>query len=229
MTLKEPFFIKPHVLIVDDDIRILQLLKRFFLQNDCFVSVATDTEKAEERIKYFIFDLMILDVMIPKITGFEFAKQIKKNKMSLPIILLTALADTENKIYGLESGVDDYMSKPFEPKELLLRAKNLINLYQKIEKQTHQIRFGNNIYNVQTKQLSCDGNNIDLSSSEQKLLQIFINNINKVLTREQIAELMGGLNLRTVDVQITRLRNKLEAYSNRYIQTIRNKGYGLYI
>jgi two-component system phosphate regulon response regulator OmpR len=120
---------KPHILIVDDDIRILKLLSQFLSQNGYLVSAAHSAKEAEEYLGKFTFDLVILDVMMPEVTGIEFAHTIKINKIHVPIILLTALSETEDKIKGLEAGADDYITKPFEAKELLLRTKKLIDLY----------------------------------------------------------------------------------------------------
>ncbi len=222
---------KFHILIVDDDNRILKLLKQFLQQNNFLVSTATSAKEAFELLENFIFDLIILDVMMPEITGLEFAEKIKAAGKTLPIIILTALSEPEDRIKGLESGAKDYITKPFEPRELLLRINNLIdshNIYQKEQKIT---RIGNCVYDLSTKNLSCDNQDIPLSSTEQKLLDLLINSTNQTITRDDLSIQMGGLNPRSIDVQIVRLRNKLEPdpKNPKYLKTVRNLGYVLYI
>ena len=222
---------KFHILIVDDDNRILKLLKQFLQQNNFLVSTATSAKEAFELLENFIFDLIILDVMMPEITGLEFAEKIKAAGKTLPIIMLTALSEPENRIKGLEAGAKDYITKPFEPRELLLRINNLIdshNIYQKEQKIT---RIGNCVYDLSTKNLSCDNQDIPLSSTEQKLLDLLINSTNQTITRDDLSIQMGGLNPRSIDVQIVRLRNKLEPdpKNPKYLKTVRNLGYVLYI
>lgn len=221
---------KPHILIVDDDKRILKLLKQFLVNSGYYVSSAESVEEAEKYMEYFIFDLLILDVMLPGVTGVEFAATIKGNKVHVPIILLTALSEVEDRVKGLESGADDYMSKPFDPRELLLRTKNLIEIYGYNKKISQTISFGDSVYNMNTKEFSKSGENISLSSTEQKLLEILIECNKKPISREELSKKMGGLNERSIDVQIVRLRSKIENDKSKpkYLQTIRNEGYVLY-
>jgi len=221
----------PHILIVDDDNRILKLLKKFLQQNNFLVSTAISAQEAFELLENFIFDLIILDVMMPEITGLEFAEKLKASKKALPIVMLTALSEPEDRIKGLESGAKDYVTKPFEPRELLLRINNLIeshNLYQREQKIT---RIGNCLYDLSTKNLSSNNKDISLSSTEQKLLDLLVNSKNEVISRDDLSVKMGGLNPRSIDVQIVRLRNKLEPdpKAPKYLKTIRNLGYALYI
>ncbi len=224
---------KHHILIVDDDVRILKLLKQFLSQNGYLVSTATSAREAETYLKEFIFDLVMLDVMMPEVTGIEFASSIKKNEMHVPIILLTALSEPEDRIKGLEAGVDDYITKPFEAKELLLRTKKLIDLYGYNKKSENIIKFGSISYDLNTKRLYDNEQDIviKLSSTEKKLLEILIENQGNILPREKLSAIMGSLNERSIDVQIVRLRSKIEANSKqpRFLQTIRNEGYVLYI
>lgn len=221
---------KPHILLVDDDKRILQLLKQFLEKSGYYVSIAESVLEAEKYMEYFIFDLLILDVMLPGVTGIEFATTIKGNKVHVPIILLTALSEIEDRVKGLESGADDYLSKPFDPRELLLRTKNLIELYGYNKNSNKLVKFGNLIYNLETKELLNDNNLIILSSTEQKLLDILIECNKTPISREDLSQKMGGLNERSIDVQIVRLRSKIENDTKKpkYLQTIRNKGYVLY-
>ncbi|MGI4775615.1 MAG: response regulator transcription factor, partial [Janthinobacterium lividum] len=202
--------ILPHILIVDDDSRILKLLEEFFNQNNFLVSTAGSAFEAEELLSYFIFDLIILDVMLPRITGIEFAKNIKASGNTMPIIMLTALGDPEDRIRGLEAGALDYLTKPFEPKELLLRARNLVESYRQHKREKSVINFGNNYYNLDTKILTKNGQNIKLTNAEQTLLEIFVKNSGRIISREEISNNIGEPSLRSVDVQIARIRIKIE-------------------
>ena len=221
---------KPHILIVDDDNRILKLLKKFLTQNDFLVSTSASATEASKLLSSFIYDLIILDVMMPEITGIDFAQRIRSSGILMPVVMLTALSEPEDKIRGLESGASDYVTKPFEPRELLLRINNLINSHKRFKKEQEVIRFGNNTYNLITKVLIQNGTEIKLSSAEEKLLDTLIESENKVISREELSSKLGGLNLRSVDVQIVRLRNKIEPgpKNPKFLKTIRNKGYVLY-
>ena len=221
---------KPHILIVDDDNRILKLLKKFLTQNDFLVSTSASATEASKLLSSFIYDLIILDVMMPEITGIDFAQRIRSSGILMPVVMLTALSEPEDKIRGLESGASDYVTKPFEPRELLLRINNLINSHKRFKKEQEVIRFGNNTYNLITKVLIQNGTDIKLSSAEEKLLDTLIESENKVISREELSSKLGGLNLRSVDVQIVRLRNKIESdpKNPKFLKTIRNKGYVLY-
>ncbi len=221
---------KPHILIVDDDSRILKLLKKFLTQNDFLVSTSTSAVEAAELLANFTYDLIVLDVMMPEVTGIEFATKIKDSGSIMPIVMLTALSEPEDRIRGLESGANDYVTKPFEPRELLLRIKNLINSHNLYKKEQQIARFGNNYYNLVTKELTQNDKHIKLSSSEEKLLDTLIESDGKVISRDDISEKMGGLNPRSVDVQIVRLRNKIETdpKAPKFLKTIRNQGYVLY-
>lgn len=223
----------PHILVVDDDARILELLKQFLSKNNYVVSTASSAREAEDLLLEFSFDLMMVDVMMPEVTGIEFARKIKDQKANVPIILLTALSEPEDKVKGLESGADDYVTKPFDGKELLLRAQNLIDLYGQNKKSNQIYKFGNIYYDIDKKNLYDNASEkpIKLSSTEKKLLEILINYKGEPLSRERLSNLMGGLNDRSIDVQIVRLRSKIEddPKEPRYLQTIRNEGYVLYI
>jgi two-component system phosphate regulon response regulator OmpR len=221
---------KPHILIVDDDNRILKLLKKFLSQHDFLVSTSTSTNEAVELLANFNYDLIILDVMMPEVTGIEFATKIKESGSTMPIVMLTALSDPEARIKGLEAGANDYVTKPFEPRELLLRIKNLINSHNLHKKEQQLARFGNSSYNLITRELVQNNTTIKLSSSEENLLDILVSSDNEVISREDLSDRLGGLNMRSVDVQIVRLRNKIEIdpKNPQYLKTIRNKGYVLY-
>lgn len=222
---------KPHVLIVDDDSRILKLLKLFLVKQGYIVETAVSANDAEVLMKKAQFDLMILDVMMPDVTGTDFAQKIKSSGAKMPIILLTALSEAEDRIQGLESGADDYVTKPFEPRELILRMNKLLELYDQpsIADNREILRFGSCAYDLTTKRFSRNDEVIRLSSTEQKLLEILIVNVNEVVDRESLATMMGGLSDRSVDVQIVRLRGKIEDDPKTpiYLQTVRNHGYVL--
>jgi len=219
-----------HILIVDDDNRILKLLKKFLSQNNYLVSTSTSTSEAINLLSNFTYDLIILDVMMPEITGLEFATKIKASGSIMPIVMLTALSEPEDKIKGLEAGANDYVTKPFEPRELLLRINNLVNSHSLHKKEQKLVRFGNNYYNLITKEFTQNDANIKLSASEEKLLDALLDSNNQVITRDELSKKMGGLNPRSVDVQIVRLRNKIEADPKvpKFLKTIRNQGYVLY-
>jgi two-component system phosphate regulon response regulator OmpR len=224
--------LKPKVLIVDDDSRILELLKQFFERNDFEGLIALDAEEAEDIMSREEVDLLILDVMLPRVTGFEFAKKIKEKTKKTPIILLTALSEPDDRVRGLESGADDYITKPFDPRELILRAKNLLELYKSsmIPEEEDVTILGDCEYSFNTKILKMRGEEIVLSSTEQKLLEYFIQNRCKSVARDELSKVMGGLSDRSIDVQVVRLRQKIEQdpKNPRYLQTVRHEGYGLF-
>lgn len=221
---------KPHILVVDDDERILKLLKQFLIKNDFLVSTSSSAIDAHKLIEQFKFDLMILDVMMPNITGIDFALKIKNSGSSMPIVMLTALSEPEDRVKGLESGVNDYMTKPFEPRELLIRINNLIDSHNLYKEQEDCVRFGNNVYNLKTNELMQNDVTIKLSASEEKLMNILIEAKEDFVSRERLSELMGVTSIRSVDVQIVRLRSKIESNPKnpKFLKTVRNHGYVLY-
>ncbi len=224
--------LKPKVLIVDDDSRILELLKQFFERNDFETYAAIDSIEAEEVMNCQEIDLLILDVMLPGVTGFDFAKKIKERTKKTPIILLTALSEPDNRVKGLESGADDYITKPFDPRELILRAKNLLELYKSSMSKLDDdiIKFGDCEYSFTTKIMKIKDEEVILSSTEQKLFEYFLQNRGNAISREELSRVMGGLSDRSIDVQIARLRQKIEfdPKNPKYLQTIRHEGYGLF-
>lgn len=217
-----------HILIVDDDNRILTLLKKFFSQEGFLVSAASNVHEAKELLLNFRFDLIVLDVMLPEVTGLEFAKNIKASGSTMPIIMLTALSEPHDRIKGLESGAMDYLTKPFEPRELLLRVKNLIDSYKKLKREKRTVRFGNNYYDYSSREFIRSGKLVNLSSTEQVLLEILLENLGCVVSRVELSTKIGSL--RTIDVQITRIRSKIEDNPRepKYLKTIRGQGYALY-
>jgi len=227
---------KKHLLIVDDDERIRTLVKKYLEKNDYMISTAKNAEHSKKLMKIFQFDLLVIDVMMPGESGISLTKKIRKNK-TVPILLLTALSEVKERILGLESGADDYLVKPFEPRELVLRIQSIIKRYEikAEEKLKKKINFGNISFNLKTKILSKGDKVINLTTNEVELLEILINNINKIISREEIIKSFrvkkniseNNLENRTIDVQITRLRQKIEIEPKtpRYLKTIRTKGY----
>ena len=222
---------KAHILVVDDDTRLRSLLQRFLRESDFFVSVAKDAEDARERLKDYQFDLLIVDIMMPHETGLEFLKKLRQESL-VPVILLTAMGETADRIAGLEIGADDYLPKPFEPKELVLRIKNILKRTPKDNKAKKQeLDLGLCTYDLDKKELLTKQNQIvHITPVEQLLLSVLGEKSGQVFSREKLAEILGaGQSPRSIDVQITRLRKKIEQDSKnpRYLQTMRGKGYML--
>ena len=220
---------KNHILIVDDDDRIRSLLKDYLSENNYIVSTAENAEQAKERLEFIKFDIIILDVMMPGQSGYELTKEIKK-QIKVPIILLTAKGEVENRIKGLELGADDYIGKPFEPKELLLRIKNIVNKNNKIDlKSKHKVGDAE----IDLNKLTITLNNISkkINNSEKKVLIEMLANPGTIYSREEIGKISGIIQERSIDVMITRLRQKLEVNPKnpKYLQTIRGSGYVLWI
>ena len=219
--------IKKSILLVDDDHRLRELLKNYLAEKKFQVYTSEDFDEAKEILGFFIFDLIILDRMMPSGDGIDLIKDIKKAS-NTPIIMLTAMGENNEKIEGLKTGTDDYLSKPFEPEELFLRINNLLKLYENINQEELLISFGNYIYNTKTNLLKFIDEEIYLTEGENNLLSKLITNRNNTLSREDLAEKeFDESELRKVDVGITRLRQKIEKYPKKpqYIKTIRGKGY----
>ena len=220
---------KNHILIVDDDDRIRNLLKDYLSDNNYIVSTAENAEQAKKKLKYFKFDILILDVMMPGQNGYELTKDIKK-EINVPIILLTAKGEVENRIKGLELGADDYIGKPFEPKELLLRIKNIIKNKNKID--TNMKHFiGDAQIDLNKLTISSQGVSKKINISEKKILLEMLAKPGKTFSREEIGNISGIIQERSIDVMITRLRQKLEVdpKNPKYLQTVRGSGYVLWI
>ncbi len=220
---------KNHILIVDDDDKIRNLLKDYLAENQYIVSTAEDAKQAKERLKIIKFDLIILDVMMPGQDGYELTKEIKKDS-KIPIILLTAKGEVENRIKGLELGAEDYLGKPFEPKELLLRINNILKKKNKVDLKSK--------YNIGSAQVDLNKMNIILgnktkkiNNSEKKVLLEMLANPGTTYSREEIGKISGISQERSIDVMITRLRQKLEINPKnpKFLQTIRGAGYVLWI
>ena len=218
-----------HILVVDDDDRIRELIKQYLNDKNFIVTSAINSEDAKLKIKNFKFDLIILDVMMPGQTGFELTREIKK-EITIPIILLTAKGEVENRTKGLELGADDYLGKPFEPKELLLRIKNILSKSNKIkEKEIHNL--GNAEIDLIKMNIRLNGKNNKLNFSEKKVLIEMLSNPGKTFSRDKIGKISNITQERSIDVMITRLRQKIELdpKNPKYLQTMRGAGYVLWI
>lgn len=223
--------VKAHILVVDDDTRLRSLLQRFLRENDFYVSAAKDAFAAREMLKNYKFDLLIVDIMMPGETGLQFLNRLR-DENNVPVILLTAMGETEDRIAGLEGGADDYLPKPFEPKELVLRIRNILKRTpQKQQDAMETLDLGLCLYDMAKKELMTkQGQIIHITPVEQLLLNILGQKSGQVFSRERLAEILGaGQSPRSIDVQITRLRKKIEKDSKnpRYLQTVRGKGYML--
>ena len=218
-----------HILIVDDDNRIRELIKEYLEENNFIVSTANNAEEASEKIKLVNFEIVVLDIMMPGKSGLELTKKLRKN-ISTPIILLTAKGEVDDRIIGLESGADDYLVKPFSPKELLLRINNILKK-TKEEILEEKIKIGENLLNLKKMIIEKNGKTIKLNGTEKKLLKKMIFSKGKTFSREEIGKIINISKERSVDVMITRLRQKLEydPKNPQYLQTVRGSGYVLWI
>ena len=218
-----------HILIVDDDNRIRNLLKEYLNDKNFLVSTAQNSEEAKTKLTHFKFDLIVLDVMMPGQSGYELTKEIKGNN-SPPIILLTAKGEVEDRIKGLELGADDYIGKPFEPKELLLRINNIISKKFKIDV-GKKYSVGKAVIDLNKMIIKLDKNQKKINITKKKILMEMLANPGKTYSRTKIGELSGILQERSIDVMITRLRQKIEIdpKNPKYLQTIRGSGYVLWI
>ncbi len=220
-----------HILVVDDDARLRQLLSRYLAENGYMVSTAADAGEARRQLESMEFDLIVLDVMMPGETGIELTRGLRQNN-NVPILLLTAMGDTVDRITGLDAGADDYMGKPFEPRELLLRIVSVLRRStREAPLERPQARFGRFSFDLERQELAEDGAPVHLTTAEAALLGVLVGRAGETLSREDLADLTGVEgNLRTVDVQITRLRKKVEddPRSPRHLQTVRGRGYVLW-
>ena len=218
-----------HILIVDDDKGIRELVKEYLDQNNFITSTAENADEAAEKTKLIKFDLIILDIMMPGKSGLEFLKENKHN-LDTPIILLTAKGEALDRIEGLETGADDYLPKPFEPKELILRIRNILNKTN-IIKDRREIEFGNIKINLNKMLVFKNNKQIKINNTEKKIFEKMLNSPGKVFSRESIGKLIKIDKERSVDVIITRLRKKIEVdpKNPKFLQTIRGTGYVLWI
>lgn len=220
-----------HLLVIDDDTRLRNLLGRFLEENGFQVALAKDTSEARSAIAETKFDLLIVDVMLPGETGVDFTASLRQSSHT-PIIMLTARSEFEDRIKGLEAGADDYLQKPFEPKELLLRINNILKRVASttIANDYEICRFGNFSFNFSDSRLKKDNEFVHITDSEAKILGILCKEKGKAVSRERLSALCGDIDERSIDVQITRLRRKIEHNPKQphYLQTVRNHGYVIY-
>jgi two-component system phosphate regulon response regulator OmpR len=218
-----------HILVVDDDRRIRSLLKQFLVEKGYFVSVAADASQAREELACFQFDLLIVDVMMPEESGLELTASLQ-GKIETPILMLTAMGEVEHRIAGLESGAEDYLGKPFDPQELLLRVNKLIARTRKAPERKTTIRFGDFTFDPKNNRLLKGEGHVELTSQETVILSMLIKRIGHALSRDELAELCGGINSRSIDVIITRLRTKIESNPKNpvFLKTVWGRGYVFY-
>ena len=218
-----------HILVVDDDEGIRSLIKQYLNENNFLVTTSDSAENAEEKISIIKFDLIVLDVMMTGKSGFDFIKQ-NKSKIDTPIILLTAKGEAENRVEGLEIGADDYLPKPFEPKELTLRIKNILNKTKRSDEK-RIITFDNIKIDLNKLLIIKNDTEYKINSTEKIILEKMINNPGKTFSREDIGKLTDLDKERSIDVIITRLRKKIEMdpKNPKYLQTLRGAGYVLWI
>ena len=218
-----------HILVVDDDDKIKELIKQFLNEKGFIVSTASNAEQAKEKIETFNFNLMVLDVMMPGQSGYELTKEIKESR-NIPIILLTAKGEVESRIHGLELGADDYLGKPFEPKELLLRINNVIksNSYQNISDIS---TIGDAELNLTRMTIKLNQKVQRINRAERKVLLKMLSSPGKIFSRDEIGKISKISKERSIDVMITRLRKKIEIdpKNPKFLQTIRGSGYVLWI
>jgi len=218
-----------HILLVDDDDRIRDLVKQYLSEKNYLVTTAIDAEDAQEKVKIIKFDLIVLDIMMPGQNGLDFTRE-NKNHLYTPIILLTAKGEAEERIHGLEVGADDYLSKPFEPKELVLRIKNILNK-TKSKNIKRLIEFGNVKVDLNKHLILKDKKEFKINSTEKTILELMINSPGKSFSRDEIGKIIKIDKERSIDVVITRLRKKIEQdpKNPKYLQTLRGEGYVLWI
>ena len=218
-----------HIMVVDDDDRIRDLVKQYLEENNFLVTTAKNADDAKEKLEIIKFDILVLDIMMPGQSGLSLTKQIKKNSL-IPIILLTAKGETQDRIEGLEVGADDYLGKPFAPKELLLRIKNILN---KVKKPIllDKIYIGEALVNLKKLNIKLNNKIVKINPQEKIVLEKMLESPGKVFSRNDIGKIIKITKERTIDVMITRLRHKIEVdpKNPRYLQTIRGSGYVLWI
>lgn len=222
-----------HILVVDDDKRLRDLLRKYLMDNGFRVTVATDANDARERLRSMEFDLVVMDRMMPGEDGLSLTRSIREDN-GVPILMLTAMTETHERIDGLEGGVDDYLSKPFEPRELVLRISMILRRASRPvsrDVDLQEIRFGGYLFDPKREILQGHGGAVRLTATEASLLKVLAENAGEILSREDLTQLcdIDGSD-RMIDVQVTRLRRKIEPDSKipRYLKTVRGRGYVLW-
>jgi two-component system phosphate regulon response regulator OmpR len=224
---------KPHILVVDDDTRLRRLLNTFLSQKGFRVSTAGNAAEARQHLSSLDFDLIVLDVMMPGETGLDFAAGLRRTD-DVPILMLTAMGETKDRITGLEAGVDDYLGKPFEPLELLLRIQSILRRNRPATPAADEpqriVSFGPFKFDRELGELANNGKRLSLTDAETALLRALAARLGEVLSRETLCKSIGAaVNERAIDVQVTRLRRKIEPDPTfpRYLRTVRGQGYRL--
>ena len=221
---------KAHILVVDDDDRLRTLLEKFLSEQGFMVTAVSSAAEARRKMACFMFDVMVLDVMMPEETGLDLLASLKE-KNTTPVLILSAMGEVDDRIRGLEVGADDYLPKPFEPKELVLRLNAILRRKKVNHDNKRLLVFGDFSFDITSNQLMRANDVIHLTSSEALLLKLLSEHAGKPVTREQLAQAIPGTsNERSIDVQITRLRKKLGEHEGKplYLQTVRGAGYVLY-
>ena len=220
---------KKHILIVDDDDRIRELLREYLQNNNFYTTTAKNSLDAKKKISLLKFDLIILDIMMPGQSGLELTQEIK-SKSDQPIILLTAMGETSDRVSGLETGADDYLPKPFEPKELLLRIKNILKRIKSGKNLNPVLKFGDIRVDLEKMSIKSKKGIAKLNTAEKALLEKMILSVGQIFQRDQISQIIKLTKERAVDVMITRLRQKIEPdpKNPKYLQTVRGNGYVLW-
>ena len=217
-----------HILVIDDDTRLRDLLQKYLSDNGYRVTTAANAHEADRKLTVFDFDLLVVDVMMPGQSGLEFTEKLRRDS-TVPILLLTAMGEAENRIDGFEKGADDYLAKPFEPRELLLRISAILRRVGESDVPS-DISLGQATFNIARGELADPEGSIHLTSSETQLLRIFAKSPGVTLSRAELSRQIGGTSERSIDVQVTRLRRRIEAdpKAPRYLQTVWGEGYVLW-
>jgi two-component system, OmpR family, phosphate regulon response regulator OmpR len=218
----------PHILVVDDDARLRKLLARYLADHGFLIATAENATDARDKLGSFAFDLIVLDLMMPGESGLAFAADLRR-RSGVPILMLTAMGESENRIAGLETGADDYMVKPFEPRELLLRIGNILRRAPQTNA-VPTVRMGDMVFDLEREELRHHDASVKLTSVETALLAALARRPGVAMSREELIDLTGAAGGdRAVDVQVTRLRRKIERDPRdpRYLQTVRGRGYVL--
>lgn len=219
----------PHILVVDDDKRLRELLQRYLSENGFRVTTAGDAAEARAKLQSLAFDLLVLDIMMPGESGLQMMEQLRRTSL-IPVLMLTAMGAPEDRIAGLESGADDYLAKPFEPRELDLRIRTILRRVPPPPPVSTEVRLGEYCFDLRREELRRGDSLVHLTAAETRLLKLLAFNAGVALSREELTR-QGGTNggARTVDVQVMRLRRKIETDPKlpRYLQTVRGRGYML--
>ena len=221
----------PHILVVDDDRRIRQLLQSFLMENGFRISVAASAAEAREKMAIVAFDLVVLDIMMPGESGLSLTQSLRAQGNTVPVLMLSALAESSDRIAGLETGSDDYLTKPFEPRELLLRIRGLLKRQEAPQRVRQEVSFGPFVFHLQRGELRRDGEFIRLTSREKDYLKLLAARAGNPVARAEFAPEATEEGARSVDVQINRLRQKIEDDPSNpvHLQTVRGAGYVLHV